>query len=531
MRLPFLDWVFALVILTSTGYAVQALNLYGRPEREAVEEKDEAEATFELLEKDIVFPQLDKAALVLGNNGGGKTALVQILAGDNSKLMAVEVGGYLRIEDQQNKIGHSATNSKTLFPELVIDPVTKTAFYDCPGFADTRTASKDIAATFYTNKLTQSVENIKLVIVVNHNSLKVGGSNQDFMSLIRHVSNFVKDIPKYKDSIVLVATKVENSYRKGKLLDDKALLASVNFFLNEFKDVLEEKKVISEHDEGKKIGIERLIELVDIFLTPGKVALSRTPEDEGPISNDELMQKGKVKIYEAITKAAFSPVSENDFGFTVSADTKNELYSLMEISAEKGELNVNEAFDYWGKERRTKIESAKDWKAIRNELNFDHKALEAFKNNLGLANNISAVAIFLRNAGFSAGLELPVTLIGTAVRYNQYMDFFCLVGSINKTFSIDRFLPGLGKLVQLIERNRLWYGFLISMQDYLESYEVQVNKGLYNTSDFANWGTDNHNKDGIIVTADNFNAFYDKVAEKTLVLNGFESVTGIVMTP
>ncbi|GIY39028.1 uncharacterized protein CEXT_80041 [Caerostris extrusa] len=100
----------------------------------------------------------------MGNTGGGKSTFTQWIAGDNSKLIAREVqkdtGEYLI--DDYNRIGNTTLKSKTIFPDLVVDPATNTAYYDCPGFSDTRSTSNDIATTYFIKKSSTIAKALKL---------------------------------------------------------------------------------------------------------------------------------------------------------------------------------------------------------------------------------------------------------------------------------------------------------------------------------------------------------------------------------
>ncbi|GIY51975.1 uncharacterized protein CEXT_422351 [Caerostris extrusa] len=114
--------------------------------------------TFDLLESGDKAIQLTEdhrnVILIMGNTGSGKSTFTQWIAGDNSKLISKEVkadtGEFIIIDN--NRISDSTIKSKTVFPELVVDSRTNAAYYDCPGFSDTRSTSNDIATTYFIKK-------------------------------------------------------------------------------------------------------------------------------------------------------------------------------------------------------------------------------------------------------------------------------------------------------------------------------------------------------------------------------------------
>lgn len=381
---------------------------------------------------------------------------------------------------------------------------------------------------YFTTKLTQYLANTTLIFVINHSSLKLGKNRYDFMQLLIHVSDFVLNIPKFKNSTLLVATNVVNTYKKGKLVDDEAVIGSINFFLRKFREDLFESRVMAGENFKSKIKIDRYIEIVDIFLLPGKVTLSRSPDEEGKIIDDELIQNGKRNIYEAIKKTDYSSVSEIDFGYTISEESKIDIHYLLDAINVKVETKIFEAFRFWQKNREFVVESNKNWTEISNKLNLDFNVLKEFKNKLNLSTSTSEVTVFLRDAGFSVGINIPNLLISTAIRYDGYMNFFRLVGNIEEEFNSFRFFSGLDNLVYFISRNKLWYGFLLSLRDHLESYEVQVNKEKFQTIYF-NRASRNFEKSAL-VRADNFNEFFDKAAEKSIALRESWLVTEVPLS-
>ncbi|CAL1288930.1 unnamed protein product [Larinioides sclopetarius] len=307
--------------------------------------------TFDLLErgeKEIEFDDEHKdVILVLGNTGSGKSTFTQWVAGDNTKLISKETeegtGEYI-IEDH-NRIGNTTLKSKTIFPELVVDAKTNAAYYDCPGFSDTQGTSHDIASTYFIKEVLEFSESLKMVFTISHPSLRKGVDRQDFMKLVRHVTDLVKDIEKFKHSIAIVATKVDNQYiKKGKdfvLVEDDKVISAIVQFLQEAKQYLEDNYRIPNLSVKETRFYENAIKFVEVLLEKEgekypKIGLFRRPDKPGPISDIELLQKGKHGIERIVyEKLNFSSKGNGDFGYTVSEKTKNDINEIVE------EINKN----------------------------------------------------------------------------------------------------------------------------------------------------------------------------------------------
>ncbi|GBN24043.1 hypothetical protein AVEN_265363-1 [Araneus ventricosus] len=319
----------------------------------AVEKKGDKliKSTFDLLErgeKEIKFDDKHKdLILILGNTGSGKSTFTQWVAGDNTKMISKETkegtGEYI-IEDR-NRIGDTTLKSKTIFPELVIDAKTDAAYYDCPGFSDTEGTSHDIATTYFIKKVVDYSESVKMVFTISHPSVRKGVDRQDFMKLLRHVMDFVKDIEKFKNSIALVATKVDNQYMKqGKnfiLVEDDKVIAAIADFLQEAKQYLEDNSKRANLSEKEKRFYENAIKFVDVLLEQeseqySKIGIFRRPDEPGPVSDIPLLQKGKQDIERIVNeKLNFTVKNNEDFGYTVSDKTKNDINEIVE------EINKN----------------------------------------------------------------------------------------------------------------------------------------------------------------------------------------------
>lgn len=122
-----------------------------------IEHNDEIQKTLDYFENGQRNFQVDRELLdvvmVIGNTGAGKSTLVRFVAGNLTDMRAVPVANVFVIgHSREGIIGNSTTRSQTIYPELVVSE-TNVAFYDCPGFADTRNISIEITAAFFTKKV------------------------------------------------------------------------------------------------------------------------------------------------------------------------------------------------------------------------------------------------------------------------------------------------------------------------------------------------------------------------------------------
>jgi GTP-binding protein EngB required for normal cell division len=311
----------------------------------------EIDKTFEFLQANK-FQQCSenstkKLIFFVGLTGSGKSTLVQFLSG-NQNLIAKRTGDRysdLYIDDGNDKIGGSTILSKTFDPEFFEEPQSRSIFVDCPGFADTRSTSHDIAATFLTQKALRMAEEIKIIVVCSHYAVQKGVDRSALTKLLEHLAVFLKNIANYESSIGLIVSKVESRYiespiEKYNLVSDDAVINQVGVFLKEVKQDLNNRK-------KNKIR-EAQLELLDVLITKkngkfSKIALFQRPLREGPLHLMPIFQEQKIRMETLWRRELqFSDSSTEDFGLTISDKSKNEIRIMIEILDEKMETIAQE---------------------------------------------------------------------------------------------------------------------------------------------------------------------------------------------
>ncbi|KAF8789166.1 hypothetical protein HNY73_007130 [Argiope bruennichi] len=300
--------------------------------------------TFALLksgEKEIqLHDHFKKVVLILGDTGNGKSKFTQWITGDGTKLIAKETeedtGEYI-IEDI-NGTASSTITSETVYPQLLVDTETNVPYYDCPGFNDTRDSSNDIATTYFIKKIVDFAESVKLIFVINYPSVRKGVDRHNFMKLVKHAADFIKNIEKFKNSIALIITKVDNLYVKQDnsfiLVESNKVIVAVAKFLNEVRQDLK-TKLQEDPSEDREL-YEAAVQFISILLIRdrgqyARIGLFRRPDQPGPLSEISLLQDEKENVKRLIHKnLTFSEKEQKDFGYTVSEKCKNDIHYLVE---------------------------------------------------------------------------------------------------------------------------------------------------------------------------------------------------------
>lgn len=450
---------------------------------------------FELLndenhQDDVV--RVEDVILIMGNTGCGKTTVTQILAEDLTRLHAVlSDSGKLFIIDDDNKIGGPSTVSKTLMPELVIQKVNDssdgggTAFYDCPGFDDTRGADVDIAANFFMHRVLKKVKRLKILFLVNYSSVKMGNERVDFDLLASHVSRFLRSLRRYRDSFALVVTKTPSYSESGDYLEDDEIISGIVEFLSVYNQTLHDKLQNNGGDSTAERGeitkkiffVETLLEMRHQRYT--KISFSRSPEKCGPLSDSRTVGETRQRLmtlYE--NELEYTPVDIRDFGYTLKDKTVlNVMNCTGHINAgiSKSVAVTLEDFQtwYWNTVHLTlgPLDISNHLQNVTTSVKTLIRLLSGVpSSNSNLSSFSEHFIKFLEQLGYS----VPEKFNRFVGQQQSYFEFFSDATNARQSLeSPQEWIVPLTRFQRDMSELQEWYHFLASLKQHLGSYTFQ----------------------------------------------------------
>jgi energy-coupling factor transporter ATP-binding protein EcfA2 len=267
---------------------------------------------------ELLKPFNNKATLVIGLSGTGKSTLCQLLAGNPDLKSESETNSYdYYITDGNNTISDSTITSKTYMPTLV-SVANRAALLDCPGFLDTRSNLHEIATSVFIKNVMEHIRSVKILVVTSHHAVRKGVDRSAFVNLLNNLVGFVKSVQSYKNSIAIVVNKVEIQVNPSnmQLVPDEDVIKQAAAFLNEVRTELKTSEKTSPR-----------VELLNIFLSQEnevypKIGILRRPPQVGPLNDIKAMTMQKVKLEVLLKNLAYSTCDFADFGMPLSEGAK-----------------------------------------------------------------------------------------------------------------------------------------------------------------------------------------------------------------
>ncbi|XP_022185352.2 uncharacterized protein LOC111044494 [Nilaparvata lugens] len=462
----------------------------------------------------------DETILVLGKAGSGKTSLVQFLTGNpklQSKKVLSDTGEYI-IEDGE-KIGTSVTESFTLYPELVNYNATIN-FCDSPGFHDSRSSAHEIVSMDVMKSVTSRFKKVKILLLETHGSLQYGWNKDYFINTLHHLNNFLVDIDRYKDHIMLVATKIPFIYRISddgdsavpELITEEMHIESIMNYLNHTEIALTEK-LSDKIGKSKREFYQKVIKLLQSLQTRDengkatRISVFRRPYKLGPLVNMTLLDKNGETLKKTIMNLEAVEVNKNDFDFTLSNEAKIYIECLLKLTSDNFKHKINELSFKLNQLVIQKIQNYTSFHQVLSSLELFHNALKQLSENLDETRNYNE--FFEKVNGFISEQK-----ISSQINYNEqihvlekYEEMLLKFVDTNLVFSPSSWTLPIRQVKKSAKDELQWYRSLNNLISGLASYKTQKNKTEIHSTIFH---------EGSIVTNELMNLFLDMTGSTNL---------------
>ncbi|XP_065208956.1 uncharacterized protein LOC135837566 [Planococcus citri] len=404
--------------------------------------------------------------LVLGNTGAGKSVFTRAIAGYDTALKSIEEGVYYTIKNPYNENdGKSFVTSSTIFPDQVQDNSTGIVYYDFPGFQDTRGMAHDITTTYFIKKIVDSAERVKLLLLVNHSSLTIAGTRDDFTTLLSHIIKFVTNIEKYQDGIALIATKVQLPFKS-----DDQIISAIAKFIETVKQNLQEQV-----DNPKAFN---MIKLLNILLQQdgnmySKIAIFRTPETEGYLSHIPKVQENIAYLKTKLAKLKFVEKTDKDFGYTIPKQSLIDVDKIIKEITRSFTTTVQDM----GKEIQRYLSAEQDQlhdiSKLYNLTSGRYDELKKIKERANNQEEFEKCTLEIVNGATSMNINLPIhqDKLKKLVSYSSFLHEVSDHAVQNQFKCAD----GMQDVIEYSNWTKKWYLFLNKLYERLSDYEIQKN--------------------------------------------------------
>ncbi|OXA43243.1 hypothetical protein Fcan01_21957 [Folsomia candida] len=210
---------------------------------------------------------------------------------------------------------------------LDVDHEEPTAFYDCPGFGDTRSVTVEIANAYYMKKVADHGQNIKIIIIALHPDFD--NSYRDRLpQLFKKLVQFIRNVDHYSAGFSFIVNKKDGT---------KSDQAQINTYRNSFLNLRDELENFDDWTAAEKLGAQSIIDaVVQQDVNTSKIWFFPFPEPRRPGSLESFqnLMEAKDNISELIwgkSQYIVPTPDRTDFGFSLTADAILKLIDALII--------------------------------------------------------------------------------------------------------------------------------------------------------------------------------------------------------
>lgn len=179
-------------------------------------------------------------------------------------------------------------------PHFFRDKATGQVLVDFPSFSDARSPKTDIAAAYFSKKVLDQAQKLKVVLVENHANLMDGSDGSGFSKLLHHVAKMVPDIDKLQNSLGFVVAKVH-----GQEGDEGEVMENVLNYIAAFREdlvALLETQCELSAEQNETRGMLKVLDAIYANGTAENLALFRAPDQEGVPWTSPMMSQSQREL-------------------------------------------------------------------------------------------------------------------------------------------------------------------------------------------------------------------------------------------
>ncbi|RZF37561.1 hypothetical protein LSTR_LSTR017148 [Laodelphax striatellus] len=438
-------------------------------------------------QKDLIHSEI---VLILGKAGSGKTSLVQFLTENpkRSQKKSDQTPASISLKMDGEKIGTSATESFTLYPELVYHNSSSIALCDSPGFHDSRSSAHEIVSMDFMKSVTSKFKKVKILLLETHGSLQYGVLKDSFLNTLRHLTDFLVDIDRYKDQIVLIATKIPLTYVTtddinvvSGIVTDEMHIESIMDYLNHTESSIAEKlnQNIGKSNRDfyqKVIKLLRSLQTRDENGKAKRINVFRRPYKSGSLTNMSLLEKNKKSLTKTIMGLDSVQVKMNDFDFTLSDTAKLYLECLLKLTNDNYKNKINGLSFRLDEYLNQKTQNFTSYHQVLLDLELLHNAMEQLLENLDETNNYNEFFTKVNHFISEQKISSQINFHEQIHVLEKYEDMLLRFVNTNLVFTLSLWTLPIRQVMKSVEDELHWYRSLNKYIGRLASYKTQKNK-------------------------------------------------------
>ncbi|KAF0530317.1 50S ribosome-binding GTPase family protein [Gigaspora margarita] len=218
--------------------------------------------------------QQEKAIIIIGDTGEGKSTLLNYLTGVPLFSRDDDFGDYIIYTETSDGID---INDRSISQTTL--PLCRGIYWDCPGFGDTRGPVQNIINAYSIYKLVKNTKKLKVVVVASEYVIK-STRKKEFLNLINNIGETFKNTDELVQGLCLVITK-------NNKLDAKKVRTCFH-------------KILEEQIDQENFGQSKRKILKFLSSSESQIIFFNAPQQEGRISDTD-----KSSILEGIEKISY----------------------------------------------------------------------------------------------------------------------------------------------------------------------------------------------------------------------------------